>query len=202
MFIDKFEFIEKRLLDEFSKPLHKGISELASELGLKDNTTLLHHIRKLVNAGFLIKIKKGNYKTVLNSNAKNSNVLEIPFYGNARCGDGGEFLGDHPDYYIPMNIQLVKRNSKDLFALRSVGDSMQPSITEGDTVIAEKYKNESPDKNGFYVVCNNQEVMIKKVLYSKQGGFLLSTNSEHLPIPINSENFKIAGKVVGVYKSF
>ncbi len=202
MSTNDFRYLEQRLLDEFSKPMHMGISELATELGMKDNTTLLYHIRKLVNAGFLIKLKKGSYKTLLSVNTVNSNIMEIPFFGNARCGDGGELLEDYPDYYLPMSTQMVKHNSKELFALKAIGDSMRPVITEGDTIIAEKYTSNVPDKKSFYVVTNNQEVLIKRVLFSKDGSFLLSTNPEHLPIPINKENFNIVGKVVGVYKNF
>jgi len=195
-------YIEKRLLEEFAKPLPRSISDLALELGLKDNTNLLHYIKKLINAGLIVKIKKGKYKTILDKNTENANFFEIPFYGKARCGDGGKFLDDYPEYYIPMNTQLLKKSPKGLLALEAVGDSMEPSIKEGDTVIAEKHDQSNPDKNSFYVVCNDNEVLIKKVALKGKEGFLMSTNPDHLPIAINTGSFSIAGKVVGVYKSF
>ena len=199
---EEFSFVKKRILEEFSKPIHKGIGDLALELGMKDNTTLLYHIRKLVNAGFLIRPKKGNYKTVLQSNSENSNILQIPYYGEARCGDGGNFLDDNPEYHIPMNTQLVKRNSKNLFALKAVGDSMEPEIYEGDTVIVEKQDNQNLEKNGLYVVNNDQQTLIKKILPLEKGVLLMSTNSKHQPITTNQGKLNVVGRVVGVYKSF
>lgn len=197
----QLSFIQSHILQEFSKPSPKKISELALQLGLKDNTTLLYHIKKLVNAGFLIRIKKGSYKTVLKINQENSNLLEIPYYGKGKCGPEGQFLEEYPEYYVHMNIQLVKQNSKNLFALKAIGDSMEPAISEGDTIIAEKYNHEPPEKNSFYVVSHNLETLIKRVLLTKQGKFLISLNPDYLPIPINPYAFRIVGKVIGIYKN-
>lgn len=199
---EDFSSIETHILEEFSKPMHKSIGSLALDLGMKDNTTLLYHIRKLVNAGFIIRTRKGHYKTVLQSNTENANILQIPYYGEAKCGDGGKFLEDYPEYHIPMNTQLVKRNSKDLFALKAVGNSMEPEIFEGDTVIAEKQNTQNLDKNGMYVVTNEDEVLIKKVLPLSEGVLLMSTNPKHQPITTNQGRLNVVGRVVGVYKSY
>jgi SOS-response transcriptional repressor LexA len=212
--------LEQRILDEFSKPISKGVGELAVDLGLKDNTTLLYHIKKLMRAGFLIRPKKGTYKTVLSYNLSNSNIIEIPYYGEAKCGDNGMMLQDYPEYMIPLNIQVLRRNSRDLFALKAVGDSMNPQIQEGDTVIAHKHDQGDISTRDYYVVAHQNQILIKKIAFpealqkkrSKRkvkigeelgfGGFLMSVNPEHLPIPIIVDEFRVVGKVVGVFKNF
>jgi SOS-response transcriptional repressor LexA len=196
-----FSQIEKKLLDEYSKPLPKPMQEIAVELGMSDSTGVLYYIRKLMKAGMLVKLKKGKYKTVLTENI--DSVIEIPFYGRGRCGDGGEFLEDNPEYTIKVNPQLIGTKPTNLLALQAVGDSMEPSITEGDTVIIKKFEN-FPEVNtsDMFAVVNAGEVLIKKVLQSSGGGFLLSTNPKHEPIPIQQDWFNVVGKVVGVYKSF
>jgi phage repressor protein C with HTH and peptisase S24 domain len=79
---------------------------------------------------------------------------------------------------------------------------MEPEIFEGDTVIAEKQENKDIDKNGMYVVTNQDEVLIKKVLPLKEGVLLMSTNSKHQPIATNQGKLNVVGRVVGVYKSY
>ena len=86
---------------------------------------------------------------------------------------------------------------KNSYALKVKGDSMLPTIREGDYVI---FINDGDIKHGDVVVVNNEfgDSMIKR--YRKKGAevFFVSDNPEYKPFQPN-EHYRIIGKVVDIW---
>lgn len=193
-------FIEQFILDEFEKDDPRNISELSREIGLSDPSALLYHIKNLIKQGRLIKIKKGSYKTI--SDFEKYARATIPFYGKGRCGPGGYFLEDQPEYQLTVDPRMIKSEFDSVFALEASGDSMSPVIISGDLVFARKTSYQ--EASSIYVVSMESEIMIKKILISKDDtkpSILVSINSDFDPIIIEKESFKIVGKVISIVRS-
>lgn len=196
--LDNLKPIEQVLIKEFSMPIHKQLGQIAIENGYKDSSSIIRYIKKLENVGLIKKIKGGKYKTI---SQKMKNLITIPFYGFAQCGNGGQMLLEEPEYELSLNPAMVQTSSENLFAVKARGHSMTPYIDEGDTVIAKKLSFNEIQRNKFYVVTNDYEVMIKKVEKFNDGYILVSTNVAYSPTGVDEETFSIAGQVVGVYKN-
>lgn len=218
--------IEKTILKEFSLPVHKSLKLIAFENGYQDSSGIIRYIKNLEELGLIAKIKGGKY--IIKKSAKkldskseiptqqyynsyngynstnaafNNDLINIPFFGFAQCGSGGELLLENPESTISLTASLVKSAQSELFAVQAKGDSMLPQIEEKDTIICKKYANEPIIRNKFYVVTNAFEVMIKKIEPVKNGYILVSTNPLFSNIDVDPDNFAIAGQVVGVYKN-
>jgi repressor LexA len=193
--------IRRVLLDEFKLANPRPLDDIASSVGLADSSSLLYHLRALIKSGMIVRERKGMYRTILDDN--DTNMVSIPFYGEARCGDGGNFLESRPEYSITMSTQVVGTNPDGVFALKAAGDSMVPYIQPGDLIIANQFLDGTEiDPGSFYVVDQNSEIMIKKVLLEANSGYLLSLNPRHHPIAIDTTSFYVRGEIIGIYRQF
>jgi SOS-response transcriptional repressor LexA len=193
-------FIEKFLLDEFEKDSPKNLSQIAREIGLSDPSAVLYHVKNLIREGRLIKIKKGVYKTIVDY--EKYAQATIPFYGKGRCGPGGYFLEDHPEYQLTVDPRMIRSEFDSVFAVEASGDSMSPVIEDGDLIFAKK--SGYHQASSIYVVSMENEIMIKKIMIStdnKKPSILVSINSDFDPIVIDKESFRIIGKVISIVRS-
>jgi repressor LexA len=90
----------------------------------------------------------------------------------------------------------------DVFALRVTGDSMTGAhIREGDHVLV---RHGAPVSDGDVVVAVVAgEATVKRFRLRGGGAFLDAENPAYAPIPVpegEEDAFRIAGKVVGVYR--
>lgn len=198
MLIQTLTYLEQTLLEEFSSTSPKTLSKIARELGFSDSSAIIYHVKKLVAEGRLIKLKRGSYKTIL---SEADSFQNVPFFGKGKCGPNGYFLEDSPEYSIPVHSQLLRTSTDKIFALEASGDSMSPSIEDGDLVFARK--GDVPESNGIYVVSHNGEILIKKIALIDQNsgkGVLVSINPSYSAITIDPEDFRVIGKVVTIIR--
>ncbi len=171
--------------------------ELMEELDVASTSVVHHHIVQLEKKGYL----KRNP-----SNPRDYQLLEDPEkpityinqYGLAECGSNGSILDGNPVDRIPIASKLLKFPANDAFIVIAKGDSMEPDISSGDYIIAQKKQTAS---NGDIIVCVNQGVAIIKTFYKNDNQVILhSINSiKHKPF-IASEDFKIEGIVKNIIK--
>jgi len=120
---------------------------------------------------------------------------------NASCGGGG-FCDEEAEakyIYIDKNsaAKLGIINSKDVEAIRAVGDSMTPTIKEDSTVLVDRTKN-MLNSSGIYVVNTVSGLFIKRLSMNPNGGVdLISDNKVYDTITMPTEEVTIIGKVVG-----
>lgn len=170
--------------------------ELMEELNVASTSVVHHHIVQLEKKGYL----KRNP-----SNPRDYQLLEDPEkpisyvnqYGLAECGPNGSILDGNPLDRIPIASKLLKFPTKDAFIVIAKGNSMEPDISQGDYVIAQKTISPS---NGDTIVCINQEVAIIKTFFRNGNKIILhSTNPNHKPF-LASDDFKVEGVVKNIIK--
>ena len=96
------------------------------------------------------------------------------------------------DWLSKLNIP-----NKNIELFDVVGDSMEPTLREGDTLLVDKNDTEIMDGK-IYVVSLHDELLAKRVQRILDGFALLSDNKAYDPIPVKPElrdKFRIHGRV-------
>lgn len=126
-----------------------------------------------------------------------------------RISAGG---GGFNDEYKPYQTTKVEKAWLDSRRLKAEdcamflvsGDSMYPTLKDGEEIIVDRSKKEL--KDGKIFVLNNEGAMlVKKVQITYNGITLISQNTEYAPIELNTEqanNLIVIGQVVRGYRDF
>lgn len=127
----------------------------------------------------------------------------IPIIAYAQCGPGGV----NSDVYdekiaLPQVLYHSKIKQKETFALRAVGESMEPEIHSGDIVIFRKQKEIEHSK--VMALTYQSEPMIKKVEISNGIVNLISFNFDrYSPILVTNANDLFPhGTALGVIRKY
>lgn len=128
----------------------------------------------------------------------NDDVVQIPLLGRIVAGYPEEMFSDVIDY-IGVPSDMVK-GDKELFALKTKGDSMQPNFIENDILIFEKSSN---CESGQYcaVSVNGDEATFKKVIKNENGIMLQPLNPNYeSKFYTNKEIKNLPVTIIGVLK--
>lgn len=126
---------------------------------------------------------------------------EIPKVSARLCAGGGSFEVDAAieDYYAFKKQWLQRKGSPENMVLMDVfGNSMEPEIKEGDSVLVDQ-KQQAIIAGGIYAVGVEDTVMVKRIEKRPNTLALLSDNKDYTPILLQGdelENVRIIGKVV------
>ena len=72
---------------------------------------------------------------------------------------------------------------------------MEPQFMDGETVYVRQQESVENGEIGIFGL--EGKSYIKKLRSTPDGNYLISLNPKYDPIPINAEEFKVFGKVVG-----
>ena len=184
------------LRDNIDYPL--TMVELMEELEVSSTSVVHHHI---------IQLERKNYLKRNPSNPRDYVILKDPErpityvnqYGLAECGPNGSLLDGNPVDRMPIASRMLKFPVEMAFIVIAKGYSMEPEISPGDYVIAEK-TNEA--KEGDMVVCiNDEKAIIKRYFKENKEIILASFNPNFKKFPA-SPDFRIEGVVRSVIKNF
>ena len=125
---------QKQILELVQQNPQITLAELAKAVGLKSVSTVHVHIRKLIKENFLE--RKGH--SLISTNRAMDEFTPIPFYGFAQCGDTDIFAEENVVDYVNMPTKFLPTPTQDLFFMRAKGDSMEPSISDGDMLMFRK----------------------------------------------------------------
>ncbi|PCJ63227.1 MAG: repressor LexA [Planctomycetota bacterium] len=188
----------REYIQEYTMP--PTIREITEEFGFKSPKATQDHLKSLHNKGYIIKedgIARG-IKIVHKNFLPKSKDAGIPILGAVAAGST-ILAEENLDGYFSLKDLYGK--SKDLFALRIRGDSMiYANINDGDVVIVRKAKSLNNGEIGVVII--NGEATVKKFMFRKNKIKLIPENSNYEPIEVipGKDDFKIAGKVVGVHR--
>lgn len=189
---------QEKIYELLSHSSTEGLSlrDIAVRVGLSSPNTVLHHIRKLEERGYLFRDGITGEVRVLKSPI--TDIAFVNLYGLAECGPTGMFVEENIIDRIPLPAKTFKV-SPDSFLVEAVGDSMYPEIKEGDLVLAER--GLIPENGDLVVVIHNGTAKIKK-FFRDEGTdqvILQSTNTAYPPIGLYAgDNLQVAGVVSGV----
>lgn len=131
----------------------------------------------------------------------NPEVIQIPKVDAILCAGGGSFeVGGSVSEYLTLPRGLVGFGRTDQLLFMDVaGDSMEPGICNGDTVLIDQ----SFDKaiaGAIMAVGHEESIFIKRIGLSDDGAIVLSSdNPAYSPIYLygdDFESFRIIGKLV------
>lgn len=125
------------------------------------------------------------------------NIFMIPLYENVSAGFGALAVDSIVDY-IPHYFSSAYEAQETIF-IKVRGDSMFPKIEDGD--IIQVHKQDSVDSGQVAVVLlDNEEALVKKVVYGSTWIELHSFNPMYKTMRFNDENV-LRIRVVGLVKA-
>ena len=190
-------------IKELRKAQKLTSKELAARVGVAESTMSLYENAKrepdFDTLGRIADILDTDldYLLGLSSEMRRSKSKRIPVFGSVAAGVPIDAITDIEDYE---EISESMAKSGDFVALRIKGNSMEPMLLQGDTVIV---KVQSTVESGeiAVVLVGGDEATCKKVQKTPEGVILVSINPAYEPMFFSNEMIEsmpilIFGKVV------
>lgn len=194
--------ISQRQLAEFLKVAPSTISMY--ENGQREpNFEVLESLADFFNVDLNYLLGKTNKTTKIILDSESSKGIQIPVLGTVPAGIPMSAIEDIIDYEeIPKSWE----NQGEFFGLKIKGDSMYPTLENGDVVIVKK---QSTADNGdtVIVMVNGDDATCKRYERSETGIMLIPNNSAYNPVFYTNEEIEalpltIIGKVVELRRKF
>lgn len=194
--------ISQRQLAEFLKVAPSTISMY--ENGQREpNFEVLESLADFFNVDLNYLLGKTNKTTKIILDSESSKGIKIPVLGTVPAGIPVTAVEDILDYEeIPKSWE----NQGEFFGLKIKGDSMYPTLENGDVVIVRK---QSTADNGDTVVVmvNGDDATCKRYERSDAGIMLIPNNNVYAPAFYTNEEIEtlpltIIGKVVELRRKF
>ena len=120
---------------------------------------------------------------------------------NASAG-GGADVYDEEEGKLFLDDQVASRlgmSLKSVEAINVVGESMEPTLKDGDILFIDREKTDI-SRGGVFVVSSNHGVFVKRVRKRVDGQIdIVSDNPDYSPQTLSSDEVTILGKAVGVF---
>ncbi len=212
MGISNFNSFLERLLAE---GLITSQKKLASILEIDSSAISKAKKRNSVPRSWFMKLAKqfnlnpewmetGTGKTHLNSQEQSETEFNVIPKVRARLSAGGGSFETEPDiegYYSFQKEWLSKKGNPNKMVLMDIfGNSMEPELRDGDTVLIDKSKKEIL-AGAIYAIGVDDTVMVKRVEKLPYKLVLLSENKDYSTIFLQGDeikNVRILGKVIWI----
>ena len=153
----------------------RKIGEMIKEQGSPQK--IKHHLNALRKKGLLVISADGARITKLMRGINPaSNLISLPIYGQANCGEALELADDYIKDYLKVSRKIIgkdlEKKIKDIFVLEAVGQSMNranvngKTIDDGDYVLALK-SDRMPQGEEYVVSIIDGAANIKKFYLDK-----------------------------------
>lgn len=144
---------------------------------------------------------------IMNEDDTVNEVAYIDYYNDvfASCGTGSIVFSEEK-VKIPVSSMLISgfSKSKTYSMINATGNSMSPTIENGDKLIVEHWNSGQIQDNRVYVFCFNNEFFVKRLSKNLDEIIIKSDNPEYRIRTINgstTEELILVGKIVGVIKA-
>ena len=148
-----------------------------------------------------------NIRIFLGNNLLNDEVVFLDYYNDvfASCGNGSIVFSEEKQRVSisPMFINNYSKQ-KTYSMVNATGNSMSPTIENGDKLIVEHWNDNQIQDNKIYVFCFNNEFFVKRLSKNLDEIIIKSDNPEYRTRTINGttgEELQLVGKIVGIIKS-
>ena len=123
-------------------------------------------------------------------------TARIPVYGSVSAGNG-TLADGNIEGYVDIPEDMAKHG--EYFGLKVKGDSMEPDIKDGDTVIVRKTEDVPADGKTVVAIVNGDEGFCKRLAKYAEGLCLSSNNSNYPPRIFTAEQVRqLPVRIVGV----
>lgn len=180
-----------------------SVREIGKAVGLKSPASVHSHLKTLEKLKYLRRdpSKPRAIEVIYNkekNNKSNKEMIDIPLVGKVTAG-APILAEENIEDYFPLPLGYIKVGNNDVFMLKVSGDSMiNAGIHDGDYVIAEK---QNYAENAQIVIALIEDEATVKRFYKEENNIRLQPENPAYE-PIISENVKVLGKVIGLYRRF
>ena len=197
------------LLNLLSKKTNSYVNQslLAEALGVT-RQTVSNRIKNesQVTVSELKKIEDFFGINLFNS-SNDDRIAHIDYYTDvfASCGNGNIVFSDEK-IQLGVSTLLISgfSNKKNYSIINASGNSMSPTIDNGDKLIVEHWNGEQIQDNKIYVFCFNNDFFVKRLSKNLDEIIIKSDNPEYRVRTINGttvSELTLIGKIVGIIKS-
>ena len=113
---------------------------------------------------------------------------------------GGRVPDDSADFQCAFRRDWIKRkrgNPDNMSLIKVAGDSMTPTLHDGDLVLVDHGRNSIASQGGIYAIAIDDEIMIKRVQPVFPDKLLVISDNKQYPAQeIATENVRVNGKVI------
>ncbi len=184
-----------------TKGVVPSIREIGKQFGLASTSSVHSHLETLEKKGYIKRkqAKTRNIEILENNFYESANLPEmanIPILGKVSAGSP-VFAEENIEDFFPLPISYLKNN--DAFMLKISGESMiGAGINNKDLVLVNK---QSFAQNGDIVVALIGDETTCKRFFKEDDKTILKPENENYS-EIISDNIKILGKVIGLFRTF
>ena len=148
-----------------------------------------------------------NIKVINEDLTNNCEIINVDYYTDvfASCGNGNIIFSEER-IKLPIATMLIEGFSrqKKYSIINASGNSMSPTIDNGDKLIVEHWNGTQIQDNKVYVFCFNNEFFVKRLSKNLDEVIIKSDNPEYRIRTINGSTVNelaLVGKIVGVIKA-
>lgn len=177
-----------------------SIREIGRDFEIGSLRGVTVHLDALERKGYISRSNTPRSIKVVHPAFQASNrVIMLPLLGSIAAGAPIQ-AQEHVEDLIPVPSEMV-RNVDGAFLLRVKGDSMAgEGIMPRDLVVI---KPQLTANHGDLVAALlGDEATVKRINFSPDGVKLMPSNPAYQPIPVNQEDSRIIGKVVGLIRDY
>jgi repressor LexA len=181
----------------FSRSFAPTAREVADRFGIAEKNAF-YYMELLKRKGYIRRHRKSPRRIEFLGEAALPSPLRIPVLGRVPAGSPREAI-EFAEGELLMDPSLTGEG--EIFSLRVKGDSMEGAhICEGDYVLVRA--QETAEDGEIVVAVVDGEATVKRIRRRKEGIRLEPANPAYPPldVPEGSPSFRIAGKVVGVFR--
>lgn len=185
------------LKKSYDEPL--TIREIQNILNISSTSIVHHHLIQLEKKGYLRRNPNNPQDYQVLESSPEKQVAYINVYTlAAHCGRGESFIDGNPVDRIPVSTRLIGFPTNEAFLVRAKGDSMSPTIEDGDYVICQKSRKDQIGEGNIVVCINEDECLIKEIHFEGKNILLSSHNPKYKPRLASNDSFLIEGIARGV----
>jgi len=183
-------------------------SMLAESLGIT-RQTVSNRIKNEseVTVSELLKVEEFFQIKLFQTSNNDKDVIFIDYYNDvfASCGNGSIVFSSEKNK-LPITPKIIKGYSKNkLYSMiNATGNSMAPTIEDGDKLIVEHWLGDQIQDNKIYVFCYNNEFFVKRLSKNIDEIIIKSDNPEYRIRTISAKasgELILIGKIVAAIKS-
>ena len=196
---------QEKVLDYIKETIHeKGYSpsvrDICGNVGIKSTSTVHAYLKKLTDAGLIVMDNSISRSIRLPEPLRQlggSDLVEVPIVGQVAAGS--PILAEE-NIEDTFTVSSAYTKNSTVFMLKVKGDSMiEAGILEGDLILV---KQQATASNGDIVVAVLEDEATVKTYYKEKDHIRLQPENSTMDPIIVLDDIIIAGKVIGLFRSY
>ncbi len=196
---------QQNVLEYLRKSIDKrgyapSVRDICKDVGIKSTSTVHAYLKKLVSLGFIEMDSTISRSIRLPENLNqigSSDLVEVPIVGRVAAGSPILAVENIEDTFT---VSSAYTKNSTVFMLKVKGDSMiEAGILEGDLILV---KQQATANNGDIVVAVLEDEATVKTYYKEKDHIRLQPENSSMDPLLVYEDIIIAGKVIGLFRSY